>query len=44
MKEGEIRISAQIYIQEFYKSLGFKVKSDIYLEDGIQHIEMMKYF
>lgn len=39
--EKQIRISAQVYLQEFYKSLGFKPKSDIYLEDGIEHIEML---
>lgn len=39
--EKEIRISAQVYLQEFYKSFGFKTVSDIYLEDGIEHIEML---
>ena len=38
-----IRISAQVYIKEFYESLGFKAVSDIYLEDDIPHIEMIKY-
>ena len=38
-----IRISAQLYIKEFYESLGFKEVSDIYLEDDIPHIEMIKY-
>lgn len=38
-----IRISAQVYIKDFYESLGFKAVSDIYLEDDIPHIEMLRY-
>lgn len=38
-----IRISAQVYIKEFYESLGFNAVSDIYLEDDIPHIEMIRY-
>lgn len=38
--QKEIRISAQEYIIDFYKNLGFKVLSDRYLEDGIPHYEM----
>lgn len=40
MGESEIEISAQLYLKEFYESLGFKVSSDSYLEDGIPHIHM----
>lgn len=36
-----IRISAQLYLLKFYESLGFETVSDIYLEDGIEHIEML---
>jgi ElaA protein len=36
----EITISAQLYLQNFYQSLGFTPISDTYLEDGIPHIEM----
>jgi ElaA protein len=39
---SDIKIGAQIYLQKFYESLGFKQTSDLYLEDGIQHIEMIK--
>lgn len=39
--ENEIRISAQAYLQKFYKSFGFEPTSDIYLEDGIEHMEML---
>lgn len=37
-----IRISAQEYLQSFYERAGFSKVSDIYLEDGIPHIEMLK--
>jgi len=36
-----IRIGAQLYLQKFYSSFGFQQISDIYLEDGIEHIEMI---
>lgn len=39
--DSPIRISAQVYIKEFYKSLGFIEVSDVYLEDDIPHIEML---
>lgn len=39
-KDNEITIGAQNYLREFYKSLGFKVISDVYDEDGIPHIDM----
>ena len=37
-----IRIGAQCYLIQFYESFGFKTEGDIYLEDGIAHIEMVK--
>lgn len=40
--EHKIRISAQEYLTEFYKSLGFEIASEMYLEDEIPHIEMFK--
>ena len=40
LKESEIRISAQLYLRAFYESLGFIPTSEVYLEDGIKHIEM----
>ena len=36
-----IKIGAQLYLQKFYESLGFEKISHIYIEDGIEHIEMM---
>lgn len=37
-----IRIGAQCYLQEFYAAFGFITSSDIYLEDGIEHVEMKR--
>lgn len=36
-----IRIGAQYYLKRFYESFGFVQKGEIYLEDGIEHIEML---
>ena len=40
--ESPIKIGAQLYLKKFYESLGFIQSSDIYDEDGIDHIEMIK--
>lgn len=37
-----IRIGAQAHLQEFYAELGFRAASDIYDEDGIPHLEMLR--
>jgi ElaA protein len=37
-----IRISAQLYLDKFYTSLGFEQVGESYLEDDIPHIEMLK--
>ena len=37
-----IKIGAQVYLKKFYESFGFEQVSDIYLEDGIEHIYMVK--
>lgn len=37
-----IKISAQVYLQKFYASLGFNVFGESYDEDGIPHIDMIK--
>lgn len=39
---GDIKVSAQVYLQMFYESLGFCVASVPYDEDGIAHIDMVK--
>lgn len=37
-----IRIGAQAHLQKFYGSLGFEPVGEIYDEDGIAHIDMVK--
>jgi ElaA protein len=37
-----IKIGAQLYLKKFYEAFGFYQCSDIYLEDGIEHILMLK--
>ena len=37
-----IRMSAQAYLTEFYERLGFKVVSEPYIEEDIEHVEMVK--
>ncbi|WP_202077638.1 GNAT family N-acetyltransferase [Caldalkalibacillus salinus] len=36
-----VKIQAQQYLQHFYASFGFKSVSDMYLEDGIPHVDML---
>lgn len=40
--EVPIKIGAQLYLNKFYTSLGFQQTSDVYLEDNIEHIEMVR--
>lgn len=42
LNETKIKISAQAYLEKFYKQHGFITVSDVYLEDGIPHIEMIR--
>jgi ElaA protein len=37
-----IRIGAQAHLEKFYGELGFTRASDVYDEDGIPHIEMLR--
>jgi ElaA protein len=37
-----IKIGAQYYLKGFYESLGFVAKGEIYDEDGIDHIKMIR--
>ncbi|MBK7559959.1 MAG: GNAT family N-acetyltransferase [Chitinophagaceae bacterium] len=37
-----VKIGAQVYLLNFYSNLGFLQTSAIYLEDGIEHVEMVK--
>lgn len=37
-----IRIGAQLYLKDFYRAFGFQQTSEVYDEDGIEHIEMTR--
>lgn len=37
-----IKLSAQSYLKSFYNTLGFKEVGEVYLEDDIPHIKMIK--
>lgn len=37
-----IKIAAQFYLKKFYESFGFYQVSEVYLDDGIEHIHMLK--
>jgi ElaA protein len=41
-KTDTIRIGAQLYLKKFYESFGFFQEGDIYLEDNIPHIIMLR--
>ncbi len=38
--DARVELQAQSYLQDFYGRLGFYTTSEIYLEDGIPHIDM----
>lgn len=40
--EGPIRIGAQVYAIPFYQSVGFVTDGEVYDEDGIDHVEMLR--
>jgi ElaA protein len=37
-----VRIGAQIRLERFYQSLGFRTVSEMYVEDGIKHVQMLR--
>lgn len=37
-----IRISSQLYLQDFYASFGFRIVSEPYIEDHLWHVAMVK--
>lgn len=37
-----VKISAQTYLLDFYRSLGFEAFGEAYLEDGLPHIAMQR--
>ena len=39
--DTSIKLGAQLYLKNFYEAFGFRQTSDTYLEDGIEHVEMM---
>jgi ElaA protein len=39
-----IKIGAQLYLKRFYESFSFVQTGGVYLEDGIEHIAMIKKF
>jgi ElaA protein len=36
-----IKIGAQLYLKKFYEGFGFRIISEVYLEDNIEHIHMV---
>ncbi len=41
-KEFPIKIGAQCYLERFYASFGFASQGEPYLEDGIEHLTMVR--
>ncbi len=41
LKGEAIRISAQAYLEDYYKKLRFYTVKDRYIEEGIPHFEML---
>jgi len=39
----KIKIGVQLYLKNFYESFGFIQISEVYMEDGIEHIYMLKW-
>jgi ElaA protein len=40
--KGPIKIGAQLYLKKFYNEQGFEQSGDMYLEDDIDHIPMIR--
>jgi ElaA protein len=40
--KGPIKIGAQLYLKKFYNELGFEQSGEMYFEDLIEHIPMIK--
>jgi ElaA protein len=40
--KGPIKIGAQLYLKKFYSELGFEQSGEMYFEDLIEHIPMIK--
>jgi ElaA protein len=37
-----VRIGAQIRLERFYQSIGFRTVSETYVDDGIEHVQMLR--
>ena len=40
-KASEVWLDAQLHAVGFYKSMGFQVVSDVFMEAGIEHVRMI---
>jgi ElaA protein len=40
--DARLKIGAQLYLKEFYQSYGFTAIGDIYIEDDIEHVIMIR--
>jgi ElaA protein len=40
--DAPLKIGAQLYLKKFYESFGFNAIGDVYVEDGIDHIHMIR--
>ena len=40
--KGPIKIGAQLYLKEFYNEQGFEQSGEVYIEDDIDHIPMIR--
>jgi len=40
----QIEVSAQVRVKDFYKKLGYKEVGEIYLDEFLEHIRMVKIF
>lgn len=40
--KDKITIAAQLYLKKFYESHGFAASGEMYLEDDIEHIDMIR--
>jgi ElaA protein len=40
--DAPLKIGAQLYLKEFYESYQFTAIGDIYIEDGIEHVQMVR--
>lgn len=39
---SQVKLHGQTHAESFYKNLGYQTKSDVFMEDGIPHVLMVK--